>query len=103
MPLSVLRNIDVVDGEEEKLLQEVIDAKVQIAPPVRPINRSDVPDIKTAEEEAKWQAIIDQRVADTMPKKPEMPVKQEDDFRPFCQFCTSLGYRHKKNCTRPQK
>ena len=63
MSLERLRLVDVHDKEEELLLQEIVNSKLAVLPPQGEANRSDVPDIKTPEQEAEWQAKIDERNA----------------------------------------
>ena len=53
MPLNKLRLIDINSKEEEDLVQAVVRLKEVQNPPQTPVNTLDVPDIKTAEEEAK--------------------------------------------------
>jgi hypothetical protein len=61
MSLERLRLVDVHDKEEELLLQEIVNSKLSVLPPQGEAFRGDVPDIKTPEQEAEWQAKIDQR------------------------------------------
>lgn len=68
MPLRLVRLIDITDGAMEKLVQEVVDARLQAAPPEGTIYRGDVPDISNGEEEAHWQKIIDARTEALRPK-----------------------------------
>lgn len=64
MSIDHLHALRVEDMEDEKLLQEIIDAKSQTRPFVPQVNNLDVQEaeIKTPEEEAKYQAIIDERL-----------------------------------------
>jgi hypothetical protein len=61
MSLHKLRLLDVSDKEEEAILQEVISGKVANIPVYDEVDKSGIPDIKTPEEEAKYQAILDER------------------------------------------
>ncbi len=124
-PLSFLRNIDVRTGEEEKLLQAVINKKVVAQPPSSTIYRGDIPDIRTKEDEDKWQKIVDQRVEAKRPKivideaaeeeTDEDEIEDEEDelteddkavkspkaqnpSKTFCESCDSKGKTHKKYC-----
>lgn len=76
MPLHILRNVDIRTSEEEKMVQELVNQKLRTSPLERAINRSDVPDIKDAVEEAYWQKIIDARTEAIRPKA-------EDDSEPL--------------------
>ena len=75
MPLNKLRLIDINSKEEEDLVQAVVRLKEVQNPPQTPVNTLDVPDIKTAEEEAKWQKILDDRRAGL---KPQVEVKSDE-------------------------
>lgn len=63
MSIKQLRLIDIKEHDEELSVQEVLDAKVAVAAPAKPVYRGDVPDIKTKEEEEHWQGVIDARTA----------------------------------------
>lgn len=63
MTIKQLRLIDVREVEEEHLIQEVLNEKLLARTPNVAINRSDAPDIKTPEEEAAYQKVIDEREA----------------------------------------
>ena len=76
MPLNRLRStIDVKNKEEEMILQEVVSLKMGQTIPDTQIYRGDVPDIKTKEDEEKWQKIIDER---TNALKPKVEVTADD-------------------------
>ena len=75
LPVAKLRLVDVHNKEEENLLQAVISLKDAQNPPKMEIKTIDVPDIKTAEEEAKWQKILDDRRAGL---KPQVEVKSDE-------------------------
>ncbi len=74
-PLARLRLIDVVNAEDEKVLQEVVSLKMSQMPSDTPVQRIDVPDIKTKEEEERWQKVIDERNAKL---KPQVEVKADE-------------------------
>jgi len=124
LPIHRLRNLDISTIEEEKMVQEVVNLRVRTAPVKEQIFRRDIPDIKTKEEEEKWQAIVDQRydelkdkrtadtdenigdpfsepIGDPVPQLdaigtlPEAPVAV---LKTFCDSCDSKGVRHKKIC-----
>ena len=122
MTMETLRNLDVQTQDEEKLLQEVIDIKYKNSIIIEEIKIDDVPDIKTPEEETKWQEILDGRrkearkrmglvdestivVKDLKEEELVREIKKIDEqileLKPFCQYCNSKGVRHKKECTRP--
>lgn len=77
MTLERLRLVDIADKEEELLVQEIINDKVRVAPPTGDIYRGDVPDIKTPEEEAKWQKEMDARAEATIPSQVDLPQQGE--------------------------
>lgn len=59
--MNVVRGQDIRSKEEEALVQEVVNLRLESAPLDLDIRRNDVPDIKTKEDEMKWQKIIDER------------------------------------------
>ncbi len=61
MPLNVVRGQDIRSREEELAVQEVVNLRLETTPLDLDIKRNDVPDIKTKEDEIKWQKIIDER------------------------------------------
>ena len=63
MNLDRLRSQIPQDQDDEKLLQEIVDSKFKVNTLHSRVFRSDVPDIKTPEEEAEWQKVIDEREA----------------------------------------
>jgi hypothetical protein len=73
MPLAVVRGLDFETKEHEKLVQKVVDRRLQDLPPSTPIYRKDVPDIETIEQELEWQAKIDARAAKLKPRMEETP------------------------------
>ena len=76
MSLSRLRLVDISNKEEELAVQRAVDAIVADSPGSGDIYRGDVPDIKTPEEEARWQKIIDERVERS---KPRQVLSKDDD------------------------
>lgn len=104
MSLARLRLIDVKNIDEETIVQEIVNEKTKILPPTQEISRKGIPDIKTPEEEAKFQKVIDERIAkirgETNIPEDSNPVVALE--KPFCNFCDSKGVRHKKDCTRPE-
>lgn len=73
MSLHRLRSFDIKERDEEELVQEIINLKVAANPPEMPIVTSDVPDIKTPEQEAEWQAKLDARRKKAIPSAVELP------------------------------
>ncbi len=65
MNIRSLRLLDIREGDEEKIVQEVLNSKVRAAPPEVVLNfGTDPTDIKTAEQEAAMQAVVDERRAE---------------------------------------
>ena len=89
MSLGQLRTLDVQDTDEEALLQEVISAKVTAVPPVAKVFRGDIPDIKTPEDEAKYQAIVNERAGIKEEVKAEIVIeeKKEEVLEFKCNEC----------------
>ncbi len=107
MPIASLRMLDVQDKDEEDILQDVLDYKLSFRPAETvKINTAYIPDIKTPEEEAKWQKIIDEKVKPKPYATQNQRTIQEsfsiDKNERFCEFCDSKGVRHKKDCKRPK-
>ena len=119
LPLYILQGIDIETPDEEKVIQELVDKKRQLAPVNVVINRpNDRTDFKTPAEEAEFQKEIDARVSLARPKVEEEikePVKTEEELENkigelkeekvkldrFCEFCDAKGpIKHKANCTR---
>jgi hypothetical protein len=123
MSLGRLRLVDVHDKEEEDMLQEIINSKLVNLPPQGEAFRGDVPDIKTPEQEAEWQAKIDERnakikgayvpTASLTPTSLTVEVEGSGELLPsgeiisdpikevgkkFCDKCDSKGGIHKKGC-----
>lgn len=63
MPMRLLRSVDIRNGDEEKLVQEVVNKRLRALPPEGTVYRGDVPDIRDGESEKHWQEVIDQRTA----------------------------------------
>ena len=74
MPLNKLKLVDINNHEQEALVQAIINLKTIDIPPQTTVYNLDVPDIKTAEDEAKWQKIMDDRRAGL---KPQVEVKSD--------------------------
>jgi hypothetical protein len=74
MPLKVLRGVNIETPEQELLVQEVVTAKLSTLPPQQIVSRKGIPDIQTQEDEAKYQAIMDERTAALMPKSVEPSI-----------------------------
>ena len=94
LPLKILQGIDIESPDEEKIIQELVNRKLQNTPVRVLINRpEDRTDFKTREEELEFQKIIDQRLALARPGV--------EEFSKFCDFCDAKGpIAHKKSCTR---
>lgn len=104
LPLERLRGIDIKNVEEERIVQALVNKKLQRIPVPIVINRdSDKTDFKTIQEEQAFQKVIDARVASARPWV-ETEEKVEVKVDKFCNFCDALGpISHKKTCTRPEK
>lgn len=63
MPMRLLRSVDIRNGEEEKLVQEVVNKRLRALPPEGTVYRGDIPDIRDGEAEKHWQEVINQRTA----------------------------------------
>ncbi len=123
MSLERLRLVDVYEKDEEELVQEIINSKVELMPLSGDVYRGDVPDIKTPEEEAEWQKKIDERAQAKRPTPVTLSLSDEETVEKdeeeststnlieepivagskktetrFCDFCDSKGVRHKKDC-----
>ena len=143
MPMKFLRHLDIQSGEEEAVVQKVINTRLKDAPMGAPlVFPSSMTDNMTIEKEQELQSKMDTRNAqiksqftqleevpavDAEPEiesqplpNPTEPAEEEpalvpepeeeeesptvDQVKaPFCQYCDSLGVRHKKVCTRPDK
>lgn len=87
LSIRQLRLIDITKTEDEALIQEVINEKLEALPPHVNVKTSDVPDIKTPEEEARWQKTLDERrnakkdkTLSSLP--PEAPDSTSDEQKP---------------------
>lgn len=67
MTIGELKALDIMSKEEEDNVQKILTLKMKDAPVPQQVFRGDVPDIKTKEEELRWQAIIDKREASLRP------------------------------------
>lgn len=126
LPLNSLKAIDFDSPEYEALVNEVVKTKLVSMPVQFPINRKDIPDIKTVSEETAWQKVVDAR---ELAKKPiviedkpivaavsQSPVEElvvelakptiitvsytepKKERPQFCDQCDSKGVQHKKIC-----
>lgn len=93
LPLHILRGIDIETPDEEKIIQELVNRRLKVAPIQIQINRAnDKTDFKSPAEEAEFQKIIDARIASARPK---------EELNVFCNFCSAKGpISHQKICTR---
>ena len=93
------------------MVQTAINAKIQNSPAPALSEKFYVPDIKTGEEEAHWQAIVDAKRESLKPKAVSMEqivpdanqvadiqTTVEPVIKRFCEQCDSKGVRHKKDC-----
>lgn len=114
LPLHKLRGIDIRTPDEEKIVQELVNKRLQNTPVYVEINRpSDKTDFKTLEQEMEFQKVIDERVASSKPQiqaDDPKPVGDPPEPTPpiqlakFCTFCSAKGpISHLKTCTRPEK
>ncbi len=76
MPFQHVRGLDIRSREEEALVQDVVNLRLETTPLDLDIKRNDIPDIKTKAEEEKWQKIIDERTAKArgIPVKTAQPI-----------------------------
>lgn len=118
LSIKQLRNIDVDSPEYETLVNQVVNEKLVVAPIEYKINRKDIPDIRTPEEEAVYQKVINERESEFRPKEEILEVTDEssvvlEDKEPeiikptvvvvdapkrFCDSCDSKGRFHKSGC-----
>ena len=122
MPMAVLRHVDIDTVEDEKLVQKVLNTRLHDMPmPNTPSFPSYVTNDITVEKEKELQAQIDAKNSEI--KKGLLASIDEDDEEDeeeeevsvapktevvaavvrYCDYCDSLGVRHKKACTRPGK
>lgn len=85
MPLKVVRSLDIQDKIQESLVQRVVDRRLAVLPPSQNINRRDVPDIKTPDEEAHWQEIMDERTAKLRPQLMSIDNANVDKIKEYKQ------------------
>ena len=113
MSIPRLRNLPIETKEQEDLVQKILDSKVVVAPVQKQVYRGDIPfEIKTLEEEKKWQAVVDEREAEIRGAsepflaskvealQAEKAVIEKELKGKFCNHCDSKGWKHKLNCTR---
>lgn len=115
--IDEIRSLYPYDSEDEKLMQSVLDKKRVDIPIVDLIDRKDVPDIRTPEEEAKWQKIVDERQAKIdkqfkgeaylekkVEKLEEEKKKLEEPEKGTKIYCAECGSKspvfHKKGCSK---
>lgn len=63
MSLARLRLIDIQERDEEEMLQFIINQKSEGKETTANVFRGDIPDIKTPEDEKKWQEVLDKRAS----------------------------------------
>ncbi len=107
MSMHQLRSLDISSGDEELMVQTVINAKLDSQPVATP-SQIRVPDIKNGEEESYWQNKIDEEKTRLQPVQVKLESIVPDatlvhDLTPietkrFCDKCDSKGVRHKKIC-----
>lgn len=117
MPIYLLRGIDIQSKEEEVLVQGVLNKKYLEMPAKVDLSiSSSLTDDMTPEKESELQAEIDAKKeeykvrvfagtvddnADTVKTGDNLPPANTQNIpKRFCEFCTSKGVRHKKDCTR---
>jgi len=94
MSLKQLREIDITSVDEEKIVQKEINVRLASMPlenPTKPESLK-VPDIKTPEEEAKWQKKLDEEnakrrknVLQSTEEKIKEEIKEIDKVS--CEIC----------------
>lgn len=126
MPMKFLRNLDIETGEDEKLVQRVLNTRLKDMPVENPVVfPSSVTDNMTIEKERELQARIDARNSrmkaqlktdEEIPQIDEVesqplpdPTEEPKETEPttevdvvkdrFCELCDSKGVRHKKECS----
>ncbi len=84
MSVARLRTLDISSPEQEKLVQSLVDDKIEDGGAIGNVYRLDVPDIQTPEEEAKWQKTIDDRTRKARPRRvtPKTPQAQDPAGKP---------------------
>ena len=79
MPVHLLRTeIDIRSIEDEKLLQEILDSKLQNMPVHDEALPLIIPDIRNGEDEAKWQAVVDGRVEKIRSASVDQSIAREE-------------------------
>ena len=61
MSINQIKALDIQSKEEEDAVQKILTIKMKDAPVPHQVYRGDVPDIRTKEDELKWQKIITAR------------------------------------------
>ncbi len=128
MSLDMLHSQIPYDKDDENLLQEIIDTRFKPNIIQDRVYRGDVPDIRTKDEEEKWQKIIDERtdkikavaigeeniIKQNIVKMEEAKSKLEEELKTtenieepikekkiFCEECGSKSPSfHKKGCSK---
>jgi hypothetical protein len=112
MSVEQIKALYPMEPKEEALMQEVIDKKMVNVPILDKLDRSDVPDIRTPQDEAKWQKVLDERQAKIdkqfkgeayLEDKLKKLEAQKAELEPkvFCEECRSKHPRfHKKTCSK---
>lgn len=83
MPLARVRSLDIQNGDQERLVQRVVDRRLAVLPATSPVNRRDVPDIKNQEEERNWQDIISKREAGLKPSLMSIDAAKKEDIKEY--------------------
>jgi hypothetical protein len=80
MSAGRLRRLDIRNGEQEALVQKVLNEKLQTAPLNQQVYRGDIPDIRTKADEIKYQKIVDARAASKRPQDHEQEKEMNADI-----------------------
>lgn len=102
MPIFQLRGLDIKTKEDELLVQEVLNEKLQNEPRANNnrVLSSEKTDRLTPLKEKELQAQLDgEPVSEPIASEPVVDLPKPTNSK-FCEFCDSKGVRHKKNCTR---
>jgi hypothetical protein len=117
MSIEQIKATRIEDQADEALVQDVLNKRRVNIPILDMVNKKDVPDIKTPEDEAKWQKIIDERQDKVdkqwkgeayLEKKVEKleaeKAKLEPTKKVYCDECgTHSPAFHKKGCSKRKK
>ena len=82
MSAGRLRRLDIRNGDQEALVQKVLNEKLQTAPLNQQVYRGDIPDIRTKADEIKYQKLVDQRVASKRPQDHQQETEMTADLTP---------------------